>query len=271
MDDILDTWETLFNKTLDIHYPWKEKRVSREKQVPWMTKAIINQLKIRDTLLKVARSTNNTSDWHCYRSARSKSVNMIKSAKYKIYSNCFENSKDDSRSMWKIIKSLIGSDTRKKTVKQMPDDDSIERNSADKFNVYFSSIAEQLRDGLTQVPFDNSKLENFVSLRKTQDKNFSIQPFKVEFVLENLASLQSNKVMGVDKISTRTLKIAAPVIALSVVKLLNFSLQSTVCPQRWKTAKVTPIHKSGHHDDVGNYRPVSVLPTLSKILEIHVH
>ena len=60
-------------------------------------------------------------------------------------------------------------------------------------------------------------------------------------------------------------------IAPSIVKLLNFPLRSTVYPQRWKTAKVTPIHKSGDHDDVGNYRPVSVLPTLSKILERHVH
>ena len=128
-----------------------------------------------------------------------------------------------------------------------------------------------MREHLPLVPLDNSKLENFVSLRKTQDKNFSIPPVKVEFVLENLASLQSNKTMGVDKISARTLKIAAPVIAPSVVKLLNFSLQSTLYPQRWKTAKVTPIHKSGDHDDVGNYRPVSVLPTLSKILEGHVH
>ena len=59
----------------------------------------------------------------------------------------------------------------------------------------------------------------------------------------NLHSMKGSKVAGFDKISTRMLKIAEPVIVPSLAKLMNISISSTVFPQRWKTAKVTPIYK----------------------------
>ena len=83
--------------------------------------------------------------------------------------------------------------------------------------------------------------------------------------------MKCSKAAGFDKISVRMLKIAAPVIVPSLAKLMNISISSTVFPQRWKTAKVTPIYKSGDRTDRSNYRPISVLPALSKILERHVH
>ena len=60
-------------------------------------------------------------------------------------------------------------------------------------------------------------------------------------------------------------------IALSITKFINPSFSLNVFPSRWKTATVTPILKSGDHTDVKNYRPISVLPFLSKIAERHVH
>ena len=42
-------------------------------------------------------------------------------------------------------------------------------------------------------------------------------------------------------------------------------------PEKWKEGKVTPLHKNGPKDDTNNYRPISVLPVLSKLLEKHVH
>ena len=67
------------------------------------------------------------------------------------------------------------------------------------------------------------------------------------------------------------LKIAAPIIVPSLTKIMNSLLQSGVFPKRWKTAKVAPLHKSGDRSDVNNYRPISVLPVLSKLMERNVH
>ena len=91
------------------------------------------------------------------------------------------------------------------------------------------------------------------------------------FIIDNLLSLNCSKAMGVHKLSAKMLKIAAPVISSSVSKLMNMSIEKAVFPYRWKTAKVTPKFKSGDRDDMTNYRPISVLPVLSKLLERHVH
>ena len=72
---------------------------------------------------------------------------------------------------------------------------------------------------------------------------------------------------GLDKISSRLLKLLATVISPSVTYLINISLKSGIVPYIWKKAKVTPIHKDGPRSDPSNYRPISVLPILSKILE----
>ena len=53
--------------------------------------------------------------------------------------------------------------------------------------------------------------------------------------------------------------------------IINFSLKNSQIPSEWKHALITPIFKSGTADDNNNYRPISILPALSKILEICVH
>lgn len=62
LDDIVSLWEALFNKDLDTHCPWRQKRVAREIQTPWMTNDIIGQLRFRDNCLKTARRSNNADD-----------------------------------------------------------------------------------------------------------------------------------------------------------------------------------------------------------------
>jgi len=67
------------------------------------------------------------------------------------------------------------------------------------------------------------------------------------------------------------LKISAPAISDSLTFLLNFSLTSGQVPSDWKKARVSAIHKKGSKQDAGNYRPISVLPVVSKIMERVVH
>ena len=66
-------------------------------------------------------------------------------------------------------------------------------------------------------------------------------------------------------------KLASPIIAPSITKLINLSFSLNVFPSCWKTVKVTPIFKSADPIDVINYRPISVLPILCEIAERHVH
>ena len=82
--------------------------------------------------------------------------------------------------------------------------------------------------------------------------------------------MPSTKATGLDDISINVLKLAAPEIVSSITYICNLSLKTATFPAKWKEAKVTPLHKGGSRHDCSNYRPISVLPILSKILEKHV-
>ena len=84
------------------------------------------------------------------------------------------------------------------------------------------------------------------------------------------ASLPSHARPGLDGISIRILKLALPAISPSLEHIYNASISSGIVPDAFKKAKVTPIHKKESTHERGNFRPISVLPILSKPLKRHV-
>ena len=80
-----------------------------------------------------------------------------------------------------------------------------------------------------------------------------------------------NTATGADNIGPRLLRLAAPHISDDIAIICNHSISSCVLPSKWKEAKVTPLNKNGPAEDVNNYRPISILPLLSKVLEKHMH
>ena len=80
-------------------------------------------------------------------------------------------------------------------------------------------------------------------------------------------SIDVAKSTGFDSIGPRLLKIAPNALTPGITYMINKSLASGVFPGIWKYAKVNPISKAGSKDNANNYRPISILPTLSKIIE----
>ena len=64
---------------------------------------------------------------------------------------------------------------------------------------------------------------------------------------------------------------ASPIIAESLTFICNLSIKTGSFPDKWKEAKVKPLHKGGPANGPSNFRPISVLPVFSKLFEKHVH
>jgi hypothetical protein len=73
--------------------------------------------------------------------------------------------------------------------------------------------------------------------------------------------------MGLDKIPAWFLKTGAPILAKLLSDVLNLSLSTSVVPRQWKTASILPIPKSNLPLQPADYRPISITPVLSRILE----
>ena len=130
------------------------------------------------------------------------------------------------------------------------------KTKADMFNNYFLSHSK--------VDTSNAKLPN-MDIPPDQILN-SINVSECE-VFDQLQCLDTNKACGHDGLSAKMLKDAGSTIVPSLCKLINKSLAQCKFPTGWKKANIIPIHKKDDKSTVSNYRPISLLTTLSKIME----
>jgi len=85
--------------------------------------------------------------------------------------------------------------------------------------------------------------------------------------VEKIVFAMKNTSAGSDSLNLLVLKITFPYVADILTSLINLCLKRGTFPDCLKTAKITPVFKGGHKNDLGNYRPISVLPVISRVLE----
>ena len=151
--------------------------------------------------------------------------------------------------------------------------DSIKFDDAENasiFKHFFSKLADDLvanlpspsgRFGISSVKSYYKKILGSPSL------NFELAPTTEANILMILQSLQTDKAAGIDNISSRFLKDGSKILAEPICQLCNLSISLSLFPTDCKIAKIKPLFKKGSKTDPKNYRPVSLLPIISKIIE----
>ena len=134
----------------------------------------------------------------------------------------------------------------------------------EKFNSYFVNIANNLNKNKTVDEFRN--FEKFLKNRNERSAVFDdIETFEMIQIIKDLNPNKSSD------ISPRILKLFIHIIAPLLTILFNNCLRSGIFPNELKIARVIPLYKSGDKSDITNYRPISLLPVLSKIFEKLIH
>ena len=130
------------------------------------------------------------------------------------------------------------------------------------FNEHFSSVAERLPVSIDSC--DSSPKELGIQSPLCRFKLRHIPPNKV---FNALNKLKNGKATGMHNMPNKMLKLSKNVIANSLSDLFNACMDASVFPSDSKMAKVVPIIKSDDREDFNNYRPISVLPTVARVLE----
>ena len=134
------------------------------------------------------------------------------------------------------------------------------------FNDFYISVADEIGKG---VSFDSATHPSICHIRENlqEDKSFSFSIVDESKISKSIDKLQVKKATGVDKLSCKILKLGKAVLQSPLTGLINLSIQTSNFPEHLKRPQVTPIHKKNNSLNKSNYRPVSILTTISKLYE----
>ena len=177
--------------------------------------------------------------------------------------------------MWRHIKDLNG----KTAASKLPDELIIDGDSyceqqdvVEKLNIFFSSISDKLKTNQSNQGsgVDWKTIEEHMTNKVPADVKFTIPLMKLSDLKSCINSLDASKAIGLDGISPRIIKLSSEIISPTLLDIINASFITGNFPDSLKSARINPIHKGGAKCDPANYRPISILPVISKIIEKHV-
>ena len=157
---------------------------------------------------------------------------------------------------------------------------SHQKEVADIFNEFYLNVASEIgprqpdTSHLSDYDFVRHSIDTYsdhesvLSIQRNQHStSFSFAPVSVDEISKQLRKLDERKATGSDSISPKFLKLGGNDISKAICHLVNQTIANSKFPDACKEANVTPIYKKGDHLMKNNYRPVSVLPTTSKLIE----
>ena len=197
-----------------------------------------------------------------YNSTRNRLNKLIKDCKIRHYSDKFND--PSAKVAWKNINIMLGRNDRKRLApkiilnqKESNDDNLI----ANAFNEYFGNVGENLASKFTQDNNDPSQYIPNGSYNQLEFSNISAAS------VESIVSGMKDGSPGIDEIPMFLIKSNKDLLSDVFSYLINLSMDSGIFPNSLKMSRVTCIHKKGSKKDICNYRPISVVSAVSKILE----
>ena len=189
---------------------------------------------------------------------------LKRTSKELYYAHLFEKYKGYIRKTWKTLNSITGHCNDKSIINsKFHINTKITENTseiANGFCKYFSDVGE------TKRPKSKHSFNAYIRTERNH-KSLLLSPTDPNEIQQIISFLKPKKSTGHDNISSIFIKHVQAHIKLPLSIVINKSLENGYIPTTFKIAKVTPIFKAKDSQEFTNYRPISLLPTISKILE----
>ena len=204
----------------------------------------------RNNLRYVVHKHNDHSKWNQFRKKRNDVKKEIQYEKAKFYRKALSPNKP--KEVWNTINSILNPPSKPISIKP------------DTMNIYFANIAKQT---VKKDPVSPEDIEKLISQMSSNSDGFKMQKVQYSDVVKELTSLRNDTSTGSDEIPTKFIKPISDVIASPFTDIINTMIETPMFPHQWKTARVVQIPKVNYPGDTTDYRPISILPALSKIAE----
>lgn len=251
----------------------KSVTLSRRQKIikPWITLGLLRCMRNRDQLHQKANSDpDNEVLKITYKRYRNFCNNLLRRLKRAYEKNQILDAQNDNKKLWKVIKNITHTTKTTQHNKDLLTLSSSPERSLHEVNSYFTHVGSSLADKICKQ-INNSR--NLPSLSNTHDElpnipnSFVLTETDKYEVGHLIMDLKTDSAPGCDNISSRFLKQHKHILVHPLEKIFNDCLKTGVFPSSLKRSEVCPIYKNGDKDRINNYRPISILPAISKVLE----
>ena len=260
-------WST-FSSLYDLYFPLIKKRLNRNihKLNDYMTRGLLISRTEKIKLHKLALINPTEVNCNKYKSYRNLFNTLVRKSKKLYYDFQIAKNTKNSKKTWDIFNEITLRKTSAHNLNEIEINGIVSSNKmemANEFNNFFSKIGNKTAKSIKKV---NIKPDSYLP------KNDNIPSMNFDeigpiLVCDILKSLVPKKSCDMDGISTQLLKYLNTVISTPLAYIFNLSLTSGNFPSRLKKSRVVPIFKNGDPKKCDNYRPISLLSSISKILE----
>ena len=266
-------WESLLNES-DVDLYWSALKnyflqvmevcipnaiVKVKKDLPWLNHDIKKAIQKRDSLYRRLKRSGTPANRGKYSTMRNRVVYLMRESKRNFFNKLNQAT---TKEFWKLLKLL--NHNHDSTIPTLEDRGTSIDSSIDKANALNRFFYSCFNNNCPVL----SECSSVFELEAEYCPKYLLST--EESVFDLLANLDVTKSTGCDGISPKMLKSTASSIALLLSKLINLSISTGKFPKEWKLARVVPIPKGKSKSSLGGYRPISILPVVTKIIERHV-
>ena len=278
-----DEFHKIFLQILNSHAPSKQRFVRGNEQ-PFMNKVLTKAFMHRSRMKNLYNKNPTELNKMNYNKQRNFCVGLLAKEKKKHYNNLDLKILDDNKFFWQNIKPLFSNkhNVSKKNIVIVEDDKITSKNEevADKLNHFFVKAVENLE--IEQFAENSTHTDDIKDIIRIYEMHPSIVKIKENVKIENkflfynttsneilneIQRLNPNKASTENDIPTKILIGSQDIVGDYLSKIYNTAKEDNLFPQKLKLADVAPIHKKGDTTLLKNYRPVSLIPIISKIFE----
>lgn len=231
---------------------------------PWITAGLLKCIKNRDRLHKKhKRSPNNETFKITYKRYRNFCNTLLKNLK-----RCYERDQinqagNNSKKLWKAIKDITNTSRVKKLPQELLIDNVPPQQTINNINEYYVNVGRKLAEHIENA----SHTYDSQPPKSSNLKSLVLLPVDEAEISALITGLKNESSTGIDNISNKLLKEFKHLLISPLSHIFNLCIQLGIFPSILKKSVVSPIYKSGDRDRIQNYRPISILPSISKLLE----
>ena len=235
---------------------------------PSMTPGLLTACKKKNSLYKAFLKYRTGSSETKYKTYKNKLTSIMRKAERAFYCNKLNEYKSNIKETWKILNDITRRGKKynqNKISSEFKIDNTLicdKKQISEEFNKFFVNIGPSLAQ---KIPTCNAHYSDFLSNKVTN--SLYLNPICNEEIISLVSKFHSKKSSGFDNISMQLIKKTISSIVKPLTNIFNKSFETGVFPDDMKKAKVVPIFKGGDKTNLSNYRPISMLPQFSKLLE----